>query len=272
MPSINQTAGLAVSRRRLLQQAGGTLGLLGAGSVSTIAAGGTAEDGAHCSEATFEPGMVHHDHSIHEVCSDEHPATEALQADVRASLESKYSTVGALIESGFIPYFDFATGGSWSHWINPTFIRDDSMVDPDRPESILVDHTWWRPIGVMFIATDGGDPVDPPPTVYEDGDENGGACTPWHAHVGFPGRYSWWKYRTIYHENAVFPCRTPWMMHVWIYPHQESIYAHAAPDERGGPPAEPPGFETDVDPNEEPLSLKHLPDILRKKTEDHWRV
>lgn len=255
-----------VTRRRLLRASGGAIGAVGVGS--TRVAANSANDDTYCEETTFEPGMVHYDDSMADVCADDHPETEALQADVRAALEESYPTVGALIDAGFIPYFDFFTGGDWSHWINPEFIADDATVDPERPESILVDHTYWRPIGVMFIATEDGEPIDSPPSVYttEDEDENGEACTPWHAHVGFPGRYSWWKYQKAYGEGAkLFPCRTPWMMHVWIYPHPHSIYAHAAPMERGGPPATEPGFRTDADPNEETLGIEHLPDIVSQK-------
>ena len=54
------------------------------------------------------------------------------------------------------------------------------------------------------------------------------------------------------------------MMHVWTFPHPESVYAHGAPpqENRGGPPAEPAGFETDATPGEDRLSWKVLPDYL----------
>ncbi|WP_418280442.1 hypothetical protein [Halorubrum sp. DTA98] len=269
MSKFNQSDEFGISRRRLLCGSGGALGLLGLGSTSVTAHGSDRDDGddgggGRCPKPTLEPGMVHYDDSMHAVCSDDHPATQALQADVRAAVEEQFPTVGALIDAGFVPYFDFFAEGNWSHWINPEFIRDDSVLDPERPESVLVDHTWWRPIGVMFVATDDGEPVDPPPSSYVD-DGDGGACTPWHAHVGFPGRYSWWKYRKAYHGRAEFPCRTPWMMHVWLYPHRESIFAHAAPEDRGGPPAEPAEFDTDADPNEVELGPEHLPDAVLGK-------
>ena len=183
--------------------------------------------------------------------------------------------MGSLIDAGFIPYFDFLTaeeGAGWSHWLSPAFIGDDSVRDPTRPESVLVDHKWWRPIGVMFIATREGEQIDPPP-VYEDerGDGTERACVPWHAHVGLPGRYSWWKYRTYYAEHAPLvpeiQCRTPWMMHVWAYPHPESVYAHAAPPRgsRGGPPAEEAGFETDAVPGEDALGPDVLPAVVKHR-------
>ena len=257
-----------LSRRRVLRGLSGTVGVAGL-ATGTAAAGGSTDRTDECPEATVRPEMVHYDDSVHEVCADDAPETRALQEDVRASLESNFPTVGSLIDAGFVPYFDFFADGSWSHWLNPEFLGDDSVVDADRPESILVDHTYWRPIGVMFIATADGDRVDPPPSVYEDAD--GRACTPWHAHVGLAGRYAWWKYRKAYHGDPEVPCRTPWMMHMWKYEHGESLYAHGAPAERGGPPAEDPGFETDADPDEEALGPEHLPDALRDRAKDLWR-
>lgn len=226
-----------LSRRRLLSALGATAGFatVGVGEVGATRSGRDAEG---CPETTIGPSMVHYDDSIHEVCSDDAPETVAIREAVKTSLADEYPTVGALIDAGYIPYFDFFAEGSWSHWINPEFVGDDSTVDPARPESILVDHTWWRPIGVMFVATVDGERRDPPPTVYEDG----GACVPWHAHVGLPGRYAWWKYQTVYgHDvDGEFPCQTPWMLHVWNYPHPESTYAHGAPSIAVGRPQKTP--------------------------------
>ena len=260
-----------LSRRSVLQTAGGVVGSLGvgAGRVPETARAATTFG---CPDATIEPGMVHVDDSLMAVCADDHPATTELRLEVKLSLQSNFPTVGSLIDQGFIPYFDLMTsagGAGWSHWLNPAFIGDDTNVDPDRPESVLVDHQWWRPIGVMFIATEDGEPVDPPPAVYSDDD---GKCRPWHAHIGLPGRYAWWKYQQLYEPDASgpsprLPCRTPWMMHVWAYPHPKSVYAHGAPppENRGGPPAEPAGFETDAVPGEDLLSWEVLPDVVRHK-------
>lgn len=266
MSEENSADDNGVSRRRLLQATGGAIGLAGVTGLGSVRG---AAAGARCPGASLEPEMVHYDDSLQAVCADGHPVTGALQRDVRQSLEDAYPTVGALLDAGFIPYFDFFADGTVSHWISPAFLGDDAMLDPDRPESVLVDHTWWRPIGVMFVATENGERVNPPPTVYER--EDGDACMPWHAHVGLPGRYAWWKYETVYDDDgAAFPCRTPWMMHVWIYPHSKSTYAHGPPEERGGPPAEPPGFETDADPDEEVLGPEHLPDAVLDEVRDLW--
>lgn len=273
---MNALDNTPLSRRAVLRASGGAAALFGVGVAR--AGGGDDEESDDCSETTFEPSTVHYDDSIDAVCTDDHPETQRLHEDVAAALEDEFPTVGSLIEDGYIPYFDFLAANEaaqWSHWLNPDYLGDEGVVDPERPESILVDHKWWRPIGVMFVATDEGHRVDPPPAVYEeDGDEGeeAAACTPWHAHVGLPGRYSWWKYRTLYVQDSPesgFPCRTPWMLHMWAYDHPESLYAHHAPPRgsRGGGPAEEAGFETDAVPGEDLLGPEVLPDALRHRLE-----
>jgi hypothetical protein len=258
-----------VSRRSVLKASGGAVGLSTVGNARTIG-GGRPFAGDRCPEATTEPSMEHCETASVEACADDHPATEALRDDVRASLERYYPTVGALIDQGFVPYFDLVASGDddWSHWLNPEFIRDDTVVDPSRPESVLVDNRWWRPIGVMFIATRDGEPVDDPPAVYDVAERE--RCAPWHYHVGLPGRYAWWKYQQVYVNSLVdlslqLPCRTPCMMHVWTFPNPNGVYAHDAPppESRGGPPAEDPGFDTAAVPGEDKLGWDALPDGLK---------
>jgi hypothetical protein len=265
-----------LSRRSILRASGGAFGTLGVGTVQ-------AADSEHsdsprpCPDSTVKPDRVPYDAAGVEYCSDDHPATKQLQASVKESLETKFPTVGSLIDHGYVPYFDFAAAegeAAWSHWLNPKYLGDDTVVDPNRPESILVDHKWWRPFGVMFIATRNGQRVDPPPAVYgDDDDQTGDECNPWHAHVGVPGRYAWLKYWLLFtdrsNDDEATACRTPWMMHTWAYSHPESVYAHHAPPRgnRGGAPAEEAGFETDAEPGEDSLSMEVLPDMLRYKAE-----
>ena len=264
------------SRRRLLQAAGGAIAAIGVGSATAAGTASGATTGTssaasdldvNCPDATIEPSITHYDHSIEDVCEDGHYETRKMQYRVRTALESRYPTVGSLIDDGFVPYFDFfVEEATWSHWMNAEYIGDDGVVDPSRPESVLVDHEYWRPMGVMFVATPNGDRLDPPPSTYETSD---GACTPWHAHVGLPGRYAWMKYRAAFAKDVEWPCRTPWIMHVWNYA-DEDVYAHGAPADRGGGPAEPAGFDTDVDTSEEPLAPEHIPDALRERCEERW--
>lgn len=263
----------SISRRTLLAASAGTVGVFGTGSASAVSddhSGGRTE----CPEATFRPKMVHYDDAPEKVCADDHPVTQELQQSVRRSLETKYPTVGSLIGDGFIPYFDYVTSdgdSGVSHWLSPEFLSDDTILDPARPESVLVDHASWRPIATMFIATRRGEPVDAPPPIY--GDEHAGdQCLPWHTHVGVPGRSAWWKYRLLYEDGfdevpRRLPCRTPWMMHVWAYSHPEGIYAHdpPPPGERGVPAADRAGFETDAVPGEDELEWEMLPESLKQR-------
>jgi hypothetical protein len=52
------------------------------------------------------------------------------------------------------------------------------------------------------------------------------------------------------------------MLHVWTYPNPKGVYAHDPPPRgnRGGPPAEDPGFETLAVPGEDELGWDALPD------------
>ncbi|MFC4436590.1 MULTISPECIES: hypothetical protein [Natrialbaceae] len=228
-----------LSRRVLLQATGGTIALSSAGIAG---ASGTDDSSGRlsrrCPDATLQPSMGHCEGASVEGCADDHPATVALREEVQETLETRYPDVGALIDAGFKPYFDTLDGedDGWSHWLNPEYIGDDTLLDPERPESVLVDNQSWRSIGVMFIATRDGEPIDPPPAVYDaDGDsespddghehdrdpdddhdhENGHGhdqdddhhdypegdpdrCSPWHYHAGLPGRFAWWYYQQAY--------------------------------------------------------------------------
>ncbi len=262
-----------VSRRRLLRTSAGTAALSAVGS--TRADDGDARDdlarrfGRDCPDATIEPAMAHCEGASAEGCADDHPATADLRSAVATALESRVPDVDALLEAGYKPYFDTLESGddSWSHWLSPEFIGDGDLLNPERPESVLVDNEAWRSIGVMFIATRDGEPVEPPPAVYGDGDAAADRCSPWHAHTGLPGRFAWWFYRQTYEGDAregdlEFPCRTPCMLHVWTVDHPESVYAHDAPprEYRDVEPADEPNFATDAVPGEDHLSWHALPD------------
>ncbi|SEW02342.1 hypothetical protein [Natrinema salifodinae] len=271
-----------VSRRALLRASAGTVALSTVGSARATGDGRT-DDAARrfdqdCPDATIEPGMTHCEGTSREGCADDHPATAELQSAVAESLETQFSDVDALIDAGFKPYFDTLEVGddSWSHWIHPEFVGDDATLDPERPESVLVDNETWRAMGVMFVATRDGEPVEPPAVYGTDAGDGDGddadadaedLCSPWHAHTGLPGRFAWWYYRQAYERDyeegdLSFPCQTPCMLHVWTLDHPESVYAHDAPpaEYRDLDPADKPDFETDAVPGEDTLGWEVLPD------------
>ncbi|MFP8952109.1 hypothetical protein ACLI4Z_03915 [Natrialbaceae archaeon A-arb3/5] len=170
-----------VSRRRLLRASAATVALSTVGT-GQVAASTSDRDAVaelafdrRCPDATIRPSMDSCEGASTDGCSDDHPATRGLRDAVRETLTERYPDVGALVDAGFKPYFDtldVADEEGWSHWLHPEYIGDEEVLDPARPESVLVDNDTWRSIGVMFIATRGGEPVDPP-AVYEDGDESG---------------------------------------------------------------------------------------------------
>jgi len=262
-----------VTRRRVLRASAGGTGLLGTGTVSGHGdAAETTTD--YCAITSKEPKMVPYAEGGMAACADDHPATKELQSSVVRSLNENYATVGALIDDGYVPYADFFTaadGNGISHWINPDYLADDQVLDPAKPESVMIDHHWWRPIGVMFIATAESEEIHPPPAVYEPSSESASndadPCLPWHTHVGLPGRKSWLKYQAVHGDTidalrGGIPCRTPWMLHIWAFAHPHGVYAEGGlpRENRGGPPAEPAGFETDAVPGEDDLDKRALLD------------
>ncbi|MFB6129991.1 MAG: hypothetical protein ABEJ28_04115 [Salinigranum sp.] len=282
MPNTDPPMG--VSRRAVLRAgATGTLGFATAGNASARGGGqspsgcdGTQVRPGHsrapCGSATTAgcPDGPDYDR-------DAYPQTTELVEATRESLRGEYADVGTLLDRGYVPYFDVSTPGSeggFSHWLNPAFVDDtDAAPDPGAPESVLVDNRWWRPIGAMYVATDRGDPVDDLTSLWGY-DHGGDLCSPWHAHVGLPGRFAWWYYRQVYEADYArgrlsLPCATPCMMHVWIYPAPRGPHgpssAAPAPEDRGGPPANDPGFETPARPGRDRLSLSVLPPAVRRR-------
>lgn len=185
-------------------------------------------------------------------CADDHPRSVSLVAEVQGELATTYKDVATLVALGYHPYFDSLVPGGYppggegiSHWINPNYIDDGVVLDPQRPETILLDNWNW-PIGMMFI----NDPGVPPVPVYVNGD--GTACSPWHPHTDAPARFGWYYYRAVYDREleGEVPEQTPEMMHVWALPNPAGVYAaHDYPptEVRQGAPGPLPSYFSDAD-------------------------
>lgn len=223
----------------------------GAGDAEAHDAGTSAHANHSGADHTdHEPGMDG-DHHHATACSDDHPETRQLVTQVQGELATVYKDIAALVALGYHPYFDSLVPGGWppggegiSHWINPNYIDDGVVLDPQRPETILLDDWNW-PIGVMFI----NDPGVPPVPVYVNDD--GTACSPWHPHTDAPARFGWYYYRAMYDRSleGEVPEQTPEMMHVWAVPNPAGAYAaHDYPprEVRSGPPGPIPSYFSEV--------------------------
>ena len=190
------------------------------------------------------------EHVHHGACDDSHAEVVELVEATRSALAELYPDGPTMMAKGYIPYFDAAVPGGYppggsgvSHWLNPDYIGDGILLDPTRPESILMDE-WYRPIGAMFIADDG---VEPPP-VYVN--EDGSHCHPWHPHTDAPATFSWWFYRTMYRDGPVeaehdMRQETAEMMHLWTIHNPHGVFAghdYPPPSSRQGPPVSVEGI------------------------------
>lgn len=193
------------------------------------------------------------DHHHATGCADDHPATLSIVRAVQGELATTYKDIAALVALGYHPYFDSLIPGGYppggegiSHWINPNYIDDGVILDPHRPETILLDNWNW-PIGMMFI----NDPGVPPVPVYVNPD--GTACSPWHPHTDAPARFGWYYYRAMYDREleGEVPAQTPEMMHVWAISNPAGVYAaHDYPpsEERAGAPGPAPSYFSETTP------------------------
>lgn len=116
---------------------------------------------------------------------------------------------------GFRSIGDGGTGEE--HYVNPTFMEDDTILNPDQPESLVYDTTVTpkKLVAAMFMLTPGSDLDDAP--------DIGGALTQWHIHNNLcfntEGRVAG---LTDGEGGCPAPLvkgpETP-MIHVWIVPH-----------------------------------------------------
>jgi len=152
-------------------------------------------------------------------CDENRPEVQKIVKGVKHSLAYIYPSISVMEARGYLPYADaplFGLSGGQGHWINPGYIQDGHMMDPDRPESILVDK-WNRPIGVMFIEDN---PGIAGPDMYVS--EDGVPCNGWHYHGEALADGYWYAYKYLYSGDVERgdlqpPDRTPDLMHVWAY-------------------------------------------------------
>jgi hypothetical protein len=121
-------------------------------------------------------------------------------------------------------FFSIGDGQSGTeHFVNPTFINDDVMLDPDKPESLVFDTTVTpkRLVAAMYMGTPGMTLAQVP--------DIGGPLTQWHIHnnLCFNGQ-GHVAGLTQPDGTCLRPLvrgpATP-MIHVWIVPHKCGPFA-----------------------------------------------
>ena len=173
-------------------------------------------------------------------CDESHADLQAIVQGVKDALHpvtGRYRNFAAMSTYGYFPYADaplMGFSGRQGHWLNPGFIEDGHIMDPKRPESILVDR-FNRPIGVMFIndQPSTNDPATWGPDIYVN--EDGSSCNAWHYHTEQLADAYWYAYKYAYSDDVATgqwdpPEQTPDLMHVWAYGASTTAYGGADAD------------------------------------------
>jgi hypothetical protein len=179
--------------------------------------GGTGDAAAHTDAVVppkaYDPSLPIDLGGVEGVTPQQQAKAENLLA-VTLSRLPKFSDPAADEAMGFVSIGDGFLG--YEHYLNPTNMNDDKLLDPDYPESLVFDTsvTPKKLVAAMFMMNKGDTLADVP--------DLGGKLTQWHVHdnLCFAGP------RVAGLTNAEGECAqgltkgaaTP-MIHVWIEPH-----------------------------------------------------
>lgn len=115
------------------------------------------------------PAMDHHGHECTAPVTQEQQATaDQLVLDVQVSL-SRWGTTQDVVDAGY-RYLAPPFGGAGAHYVNEEYMTDGIMLDPMKPESLMISGDAVQ--GAMFIMEEVG----------ASGPMVGGCLTLWHAH------------------------------------------------------------------------------------------
>ena len=144
---------------------------------------------------------------------------------LRHSLEAAQRNGWFDYEQGLAAGFHLKPTLDVLHYAHDDFLRDDRLLDPERPEFLMYYDTpnGKKLAGVMDLAR----------TLVESGPQIGGPLTIWHYHIwakpmcweagipiGEPDRYGACA-------EGVFSIRSPEMIHVWFMDHPQGPFATA---------------------------------------------
>jgi hypothetical protein len=235
-------AALFVPRRLALPPVLAALGLaaLVVPAVPAMAAGHSHDNGDH---VAADAAATHHDHATaapdqtaesgghehHDVPErlDHEPTEDQLQAareliDETAAATTGYADANAATAAGYRSIGDGA--GGYEHFVNPAFLADGAVLDPQRPESLVyeVGADGSRRFTTVMYTLAPGSTMDDVPDIA-------GNLTVWHTHEDLcfaPGtvRLSGVLVNGACRPGGVNRPSAP-MLHVWVVPNDCGPFA-----------------------------------------------
>jgi len=199
-------------------------------SVNAFAVAVSGQDHQHHSGPSHAPGAA-------AATSDQMAAADKLLQEVKVAI-ARYTDLRAAEAAGYrqtTPYRFLRWGPT--HFQNYAFNRDDGLLDPRRPESLVyfkLPSGEIALIGAMFLAPKGKGP------------RPGGSITEWHVHdnlcVTATGSVALTNAQGRCPSGSFFVGEAVEMMHVWTFDHPGGPFAHemtaeamkAALDQFGG--------------------------------------
>jgi hypothetical protein len=128
----------------------------------------------------------------------------------------RYRSLSAARADGYIAYNPF--GQLLVHYVNPEYMRDGRVLDPQHVESLVYENTVRGPVLVAAMYSL-EDPNAAPPDMA-------GALTPWHRHDDLcftPDGAVVGAAPACPRGSATY--LTPWMLHVWLIPNRYGRFA-----------------------------------------------
>jgi len=147
--------------------------------------------------------------------ADQQAAADRLwQATEKAS--ARYGSLANAHADGYIAFNP--TGDPLVHYVNPAYMQDGKILDPEHVESLVYENTLRGPVLVAAMYSL-EDPNAAPPDVA-------GQLTPWHRHDDLcftPGGEVVGAPPGCPPGSATY--YTPWMLHVWLVPNRYGRFA-----------------------------------------------
>ena len=147
--------------------------------------------------------------------SDQQAAADRLSSDTE-SATVRYRSLSAARADGYISFNPLGSGQV--HYVNPAYMRDGRILDPQHVESLVYENTLHGPVLVAAMYSL-EHPNAAPPDVA-------GQLTPWHRHEDLCFTNQGEVVGSApYCPPGSATYLTPWMLHVWLVPNRYGPFA-----------------------------------------------